>query len=107
MPILLRPRGHINCIPLDKGIQLSTGVAARALPVDMEALPNPWTRAFTAIMTKVLSRLSAWSLATLVPYRAPKIVTKPLFYNKNRVAASSNIAVLISDEETVVFSDYH
>ncbi|TKA21766.1 hypothetical protein B0A50_08691 [Salinomyces thailandicus] len=29
VPILLGPRGHINCIPLDKGTRLSAGVAVR------------------------------------------------------------------------------
>ncbi|KAI6874921.1 FAD/NAD(P)-binding domain-containing protein [Hortaea werneckii] len=29
VPILLGPRGHVNCIPLDKGTRLSAGVAVR------------------------------------------------------------------------------
>jgi len=34
VPILLGPRGHINCIPLNRGQRLSAGVAVRGAAVD-------------------------------------------------------------------------
>lgn len=34
VPILLGPRGHVNCIPLNKGTRLSAGVAVRGAKFD-------------------------------------------------------------------------
>ncbi|QIW95861.1 hypothetical protein AMS68_001379 [Peltaster fructicola] len=39
VPILLGPRGHINCIPLNKGTRLSAGVAVRGAKLEAGGAP--------------------------------------------------------------------
>ncbi|KAK4175199.1 hypothetical protein QBC36DRAFT_355320 [Triangularia setosa] len=41
VPILLGPRGHVNCIPLNKGTRLSAGVAVRGAAVEEGAADGP------------------------------------------------------------------
>jgi len=41
VPILLGPRGHINCIPLNKNTRLSAGVAVRGVAKVPEVSPLP------------------------------------------------------------------
>ncbi|KAK4897722.1 hypothetical protein LTR27_004494 [Elasticomyces elasticus] len=41
VPILLGPRGHINCIPLNKGTRLSAGVAVRGVNFSSETGKAP------------------------------------------------------------------
>ncbi|KAK0710386.1 hypothetical protein B0T21DRAFT_415945 [Apiosordaria backusii] len=41
VPILLGPRGHLNCIPLNKGTRLSAGVAVRGAAVGEGEVDGP------------------------------------------------------------------
>ncbi|KAK0663407.1 hypothetical protein QBC41DRAFT_350229 [Cercophora samala] len=41
VPILLGPRGHVNCIPLNKGTRLSAGVAVRGAAVEGKEVDGP------------------------------------------------------------------
>ncbi|KAK4983607.1 hypothetical protein LTR66_002820 [Elasticomyces elasticus] len=41
VPILLGPRGHINCIPLNKGTRLSAGVAVRGAKFSVDGSTPP------------------------------------------------------------------
>ncbi|KAK4204625.1 hypothetical protein QBC40DRAFT_345360 [Triangularia verruculosa] len=41
VPILLGPKGHVNCIPLNKGTRLSAGVAVRGAAVDEASVDGP------------------------------------------------------------------
>lgn len=40
VPILLGPRGHINCIPMNKGTRLSAGVAVRGIATSTPTGPD-------------------------------------------------------------------
>ena len=71
VPILLGPRGHVNCIPLDKGTRVSAGVAVRgakfteggAPPLDPE-LYSDYTEDAQRIVRMVARDTSAsWTAA--------------------------------------------
>ncbi|KAK3346531.1 hypothetical protein B0T25DRAFT_461340 [Lasiosphaeria hispida] len=92
VPILLGPRGHINCIPLNKGARLSAGVAVRgavlddggnAKPLD-PSLYSDYTEDAQRIVRMVAKDTSAsWSVSD--HDHAP-------FYHRGRIAMMGDAA---------------
>ncbi|KAK0630477.1 hypothetical protein B0T17DRAFT_528538 [Bombardia bombarda] len=93
VPILLGPRGHVNCIPLNKGTRLSAGVAVRgaalsddngeAKPLD-PSLYSDYSEDAQRIVQMVARDTSAsWRVGD--HDHAP-------FYNKSRVAVMGDAA---------------
>ncbi|KAK0611406.1 hypothetical protein B0T14DRAFT_500511 [Immersiella caudata] len=91
VPILLGPRGHVNCIPMNKGTRVSAGVAVRggalkgggAKALD-PALYADYTEEAQKIVRMVAKDTSAsWSVGD--HDHAP-------FYNKGRVAMMGDAA---------------
>lgn len=92
VPILLGPKGHINCIPLNKGTRLSAGVAVRGAalateggcrPLDPELYKDYSEEAQQIVRMVARDTSASWSVGD--HDHAP-------FYHKNHVAMVGDAA---------------